>query len=137
MKKSSPAFLTRTEIDWLLGKKQVSKAYEYRIKSDIKKKLQTFQNLELPLLAKLGYDCSTFGLSANPQNLRTNPQPQPTLVAKLAEGRLSKPLHETVENTEALDGIRTHDLRFTKPSLCQAELLGQNIRNFWRSLFNA
>jgi hypothetical protein len=27
---------------------------------------------------------------------------------------------------KALGGIRTHDLRFTKPSLCQAELLGQN-----------
>jgi hypothetical protein len=31
-----------------------------------------------------------------------------------------------VLNLEALDGIRTHDLRFTKPSLCQAELLGRN-----------
>jgi hypothetical protein len=27
---------------------------------------------------------------------------------------------------KALGAIRTRDLRFTKPSLCQAELLGQN-----------
>ena len=38
--------------------------------------------------------------------------------------------HEVISENQALDGIRTHDLRFTKPSLCQAELLGQNIRNF-------
>ncbi len=32
------ALLTRKEIAWLLGNEKVSKIYEYRIKSDIKKK---------------------------------------------------------------------------------------------------
>ncbi|MFL6400552.1 MAG: hypothetical protein ACJ72J_13365 [Nitrososphaeraceae archaeon] len=51
----SPALLTKTEFDWLQDKIKVSKVYEYRLKSDIKKKLQTFQQLELPLLMKNGF----------------------------------------------------------------------------------
>jgi hypothetical protein len=39
----------------LQDKIKVSKVYEYRLKSDIKKKLQTFQQLELPLLMKNGF----------------------------------------------------------------------------------
>ena len=46
------ALLTRKERDWLLGKLDLSKSYEYRLKSSIKKKIQTFVNLELPLLIK-------------------------------------------------------------------------------------
>jgi hypothetical protein len=64
-----PALLTRTEIEWLLGNAQVSKGYEYRIKSDIKRKLKTFQQLELPLLQKHGYMLDLLSLTANPQNL--------------------------------------------------------------------
>ena len=65
---ASPALLTKTELDWLQHKIKVSKVYEYRLKSDIKKKLQTFQQLELPLLMKNGFISSAYGdLSANPQ----------------------------------------------------------------------
>ena len=45
-----PALLTRTEIEWLLGKKEVSKAYGYYLRHSIKEKLQTLVELELPLL---------------------------------------------------------------------------------------
>ena len=48
------ALLTRKERDWLLGKLDLSKSYEYRLKSTIKKKLQTFIYAELPLLFKIG-----------------------------------------------------------------------------------
>ena len=48
------ALLTRKERDWLLGKLDLSKSYEYRLKSTIKKKLQTFIHAELPLLFKSG-----------------------------------------------------------------------------------
>jgi len=41
--KSLTALLTTTELEWLRGKKKVSKVYQYRIRSDIKKKLQVFQ----------------------------------------------------------------------------------------------
>ena len=46
------ALLTRKERDWLLEKLDLSKSYEYRLKSSITKKIQTFINLELPLLIK-------------------------------------------------------------------------------------
>ena len=68
-----PALLTRTEIKWLLNQVKVSNAYQYRIKSDIKKKLKTFTELEIPLLVKQGFlDCNN--LSKYTQNLMTNPQ---------------------------------------------------------------
>ena len=71
--KIQPALLTRTEIEWLLNNVNISKAYEYRIKSDIKKKLKTFTELELPLLLKNGIVDNSY-LSKYTQNLRTNPQ---------------------------------------------------------------
>ena len=54
-----------------MGKKKVSKVYEYRIRSDIKKKLQIFQALELPLLIQNGFLnelCVFTQLSANTQS---------------------------------------------------------------------
>jgi hypothetical protein len=68
-----PALLTRTEILWLLNNTRISKAYEYRIKSDVKKKLKTFTELELPLLIKSGI-IDDFDLSKYTQNLMPNPQ---------------------------------------------------------------
>ena len=50
--KKNIALLTRKERDWLLGNLDLSKSYEYRLKSSIKKKIQTFVNLELPLLIR-------------------------------------------------------------------------------------
>ena len=66
------SILTSSEVEWLTGKKKVSKAYEYRIRSDIKKKIQIFQHLELPLLVQNGFldELSVFTqLSANTQIL--------------------------------------------------------------------
>jgi hypothetical protein len=71
--KSQPALLTRTEIEWLLNNVNISKAYEYRIKSDIKKKLKIFAELEMPLLLEKGI-IDNHDLSKYTQNLRTNPQ---------------------------------------------------------------
>jgi hypothetical protein len=122
MVENHPALLTRTEIEWLLGNAQVSKGYEYRIKSDIKRKLKTFQQLELPLPQKHAYTLD-LSLTANPQNLSANPQTSDALVAKTVQSEGGVKKHE-VKGQKALDGIRTHDLRFTKPSLSQAELLG-------------
>ncbi len=63
-----PALLTRTETEWLLDNLKISKAYEYRIKSDIKKKLNTFTEIEIPLLIQKGFIDSR-DLSNHPQNL--------------------------------------------------------------------
>jgi hypothetical protein len=50
-----PALLTRTEIEWLQDKVNLSYGYQRKIKSDIKKKIRIFQELELPLLVKSGF----------------------------------------------------------------------------------
>jgi hypothetical protein len=71
---ASPALLTKTELDWLQHKIKVSKVYEYRLRSDIKKKLGTFRQLELPLLMKNGFISSNDDLSAYTQSLSSNPQ---------------------------------------------------------------
>jgi hypothetical protein len=69
-----PALLTKTELEWLQHKIKVSKVYEYRLRSDIKKKLDIFRQLELPLLIKNGFVSSTNDLSVYTQNLSANPQ---------------------------------------------------------------
>jgi hypothetical protein len=75
------ALLTATEINWLLGKVKVSKPYEYRIKSDIRKKLKMFTQFEIPLLINRGFIDSS-NLSIFTQNLRTNPQSKDQIIAQ-------------------------------------------------------
>ena len=67
------AILTRTETDWLSGRVKVSKPYEYRIKSDIRKKIKTFTDLELPLILNKKM-IDNFDLSKYNQNLMINYQ---------------------------------------------------------------
>lgn len=47
------SLLSKSEIQFLQGQKHVSKSYEYKLKSIIKKKTSTLMNKELPLLFKL------------------------------------------------------------------------------------
>jgi hypothetical protein len=49
-----PSLLSKTEIDWLLGKAHLSKTYEYKIKSIIKNKLKALSEFELPLILNSG-----------------------------------------------------------------------------------
>ncbi|HZC48617.1 MAG TPA: hypothetical protein VE244_06100 [Nitrososphaeraceae archaeon] len=49
-----PSLLTKTEIDWLLGKAHLSQSYEYKIKSIIKSKLKALYEFELPLILESG-----------------------------------------------------------------------------------
>ena len=58
-----PALLTRAEIEWLLGKKDISKTYERKLRHGINKKLRTFSGLELPLLLERGFSV-TIGSNA-------------------------------------------------------------------------
>jgi hypothetical protein len=59
MSEIQPALLTRTEIDWLLGNKEVSKLYERKIRYSIKKKIETLTELEIPLLMHRGFNVTT------------------------------------------------------------------------------
>ena len=48
------SLLSKTELEWLLEKKQVSESYNRKIKSQIRRKVENFQNFELPLLLEKG-----------------------------------------------------------------------------------
>jgi hypothetical protein len=50
-----PALLTRTEIKWLQGKKEVAPAYSRKMRFMIHKKIDTLTNLEIPLLRSKGF----------------------------------------------------------------------------------
>jgi len=50
-----PALLSKTEIGWLRNDIKVSKSFEYKIKSSIRRKIQTLTELELPLLVKSNF----------------------------------------------------------------------------------
>ena len=45
--------LSKSEIQFLQGQKQVSKSYEYKLKSIIKKKISNLMEKEIPLITKL------------------------------------------------------------------------------------
>jgi hypothetical protein len=47
------SLLSKSEIQFLQGKKQISKSYEYKLKSIIKRKISTLLEKVLPLLSKL------------------------------------------------------------------------------------
>ena len=48
------SLLSKTELEWLLGKKQLSGSYNRKIKSQIRKKINNFEKFELPLLVEKG-----------------------------------------------------------------------------------
>jgi|SRR5690242_16141125 hypothetical protein len=50
----NPALLTKSELEWLQGNKQVSKSYSRYMKSTIRKKVEAFAENELPLIASKG-----------------------------------------------------------------------------------
>jgi hypothetical protein len=51
----NPVLLSKSELQWLHGDIKVSKSYEYKIKSSIKRKIQTLTELEIPLLFKSNF----------------------------------------------------------------------------------
>ena len=48
------SFLTPLELEWLLGKRQVSNSHYRKIKSHMRKKIKNFESFELPLLVEKG-----------------------------------------------------------------------------------
>jgi len=49
--------LNNSELEYLLNKKQFSKSFEYKIKSQLKKKILLFLKNEFPLLLESGLIC--------------------------------------------------------------------------------
>lgn len=48
------SFLSKTELEWLLGQKHLSGSHNRKIKSQIRKKIKNFENFELPFLLEKG-----------------------------------------------------------------------------------
>ena len=67
--------LTKTKTEWLQGRIRVSKQCEYRIKSDKRKKMKIFQEVELHVLLKFGLPNNVPNMSSITQDLSANPQP--------------------------------------------------------------
>jgi hypothetical protein len=57
------ALLTRSEIEWLLGKRQMSKNYERNMRAVLNKKVRTWEQLERPLLEAHGFLAATISSS--------------------------------------------------------------------------
>jgi hypothetical protein len=57
------ALLTRSEIEWLLGKRQFSKSYERKMRAVLNKKIRTWEQLERPLLEAHGFLVATISSS--------------------------------------------------------------------------
>jgi hypothetical protein len=57
---TKPALLSKSELQWLLGDIKVSKSFEYKIRSSIKRKVQTLTELELPLLIKNNFFVNSY-----------------------------------------------------------------------------
>jgi hypothetical protein len=51
---NKPSLLTNTELEWLLGNKQLPGSYHRKTKSQIRKKINNFENIELTLLLEKG-----------------------------------------------------------------------------------
>ena len=67
-----PALLTRTEVKWLQGKLEISNGYNLKIKSEIKRKLRIYNELEFPLLLKSGLIDATSNCNVVTANCNTN-----------------------------------------------------------------
>jgi hypothetical protein len=57
------ALLTRSELEWLLGRRQMSKHYERKMRAVLNKKLRTWEQLERPLLEVHGFLAATISSS--------------------------------------------------------------------------
>jgi hypothetical protein len=72
-----PQLLSKSELYWLLGDIKVSKSFEYKMKSNIKRKVQTLTELELPLLVKNSFLSDNYDKVND--NLGRDLQPQQVL----------------------------------------------------------
>jgi hypothetical protein len=64
------ALLTKRELDWVSGNTEgISKSFEYKLKSTIRKKIQTFIEIELPYLSRSGLFPDITFAQINPQDM--------------------------------------------------------------------
>jgi hypothetical protein len=137
-----PALLSSHEAAWLLGQTELPKPAARNVRYKINRKLRVFMQIEAPLLRSRGFTVAPIGDAA-----ATNGDAQE---AKTGRARLSFENTNDNENKSPSRDLnpgpkvsapsppfRIMERGITKPSLYQAELLGQNKGNLSSSLFNA
>jgi hypothetical protein len=68
----NPTLLSRSELQWLLGKSTVSKTFQYKMLSNVRKKIQALVDIDLPLLRK--NNLLSFELGRDSESMITPPQ---------------------------------------------------------------
>ena len=87
------ALLTRSELEWLLGRRKLSKHYERKMRAVLNKKLRTWEQLERPLLEAQGFLAATISSSgATTGSSGIGRCPGCTIRSSIAAGRIA--LHE-------------------------------------------
>ena len=82
---TQPALLTRTDIDWINNKIQLSNGYQRKIKSDIRRKIKIFNEFEMPLLVKSGFITATANCNNVTTNCNTNYQTNSSSIENCAQ----------------------------------------------------
>ena len=122
------SLLSKTEVEWLLGEKQISGSYNRKIKSQIIKKIKNFESFELPLLLENGL-ISLSGVTKFGNGVTNISN------AQIESLPLDNDIHLSDLKNRALGGnsgviphFRSRDLFLTKETLYQAELPRRYIR---------
>ncbi len=133
-------FLSRAEWNYLTANSELSGDYSRVIKSRLQKKLEMFVNQELPILVEKGYlDVTEFRNVTENRNVLVA---QPGRERRLSFGNTKNnenesPSRDLNPGPKVFATFPKKERGITKPSLCQAELLGQNKGNFSSTIFNA
>ena len=113
------ALLTKSEPEWLLGETHISRPYEGTLRFNIRNKLETLTEFELPLLIGKSFiqnNSLTVTANCNAITIDSNAKETDSCIKK------SDPCPFVQNKEEALAGIWTRDLCLTKATLYQAEL---------------
>jgi hypothetical protein len=77
----NPTLLSRSELRWLLGKSSASKTFQYKMLSNIRRKVQALVDIDLPLLMKNNLLSFELGRDLEPMITPASPvQPTQALV---------------------------------------------------------
>ena len=107
-----PALLTRTEIGWLQGKKEVSPSYGRKMRFMIHKKIDTLINLEIPLLRSKGFSVT---IDSNGVTTGGNPKIFENNGFRMQPADLAKNETNATKTKSARAGIRTRVEGVTVP----------------------
>ena len=119
------SILSRAEVQYLQGARQVSKSYEYKLKSIIKKKIATLLENELPLLSQLfpNLDLTKFSKSLDSDKELDD-------LTKI--GKVKSENHDFIDINKMLDFIPQESINDHKKP-CKSILIDKNEQLYIKS----